>query len=132
MNIKLKIFLIRYLKNILLLTSLIAIAAWVLHSFAPHILSPLLPWFIPYFMIISLAFHYYLLKASEKDTKKFVPHFMGSTGVKLVIYLGTLTATAFTIDNDPVPFIIGFFILYLLYTIFEITIFLQQSRQMQN
>ncbi|MCF8309579.1 MAG: hypothetical protein K9I68_11275 [Bacteroidales bacterium] len=132
MNTTLKKLLIQYLKNILLLTGIIALLAWGLYSFLPSIFSPLLFWFIPYFLIISLAFHYYLLKASAKDTKKFIPHFMGSTGIKLMIYLGTLTLTALMIENDPAPFIVGFFVLYLFYTIFEIKVFLQQSRQMQN
>ncbi len=62
----------------------------------------------------------------------FYPLFMGSTGVKLLIYMGTLFIMAFTLQNDPLPFIIGFFILCLFYSIFEIITFLKQSKQIQN
>lgn len=124
--------LIQYIKNILILTALIGILTWAVYFFFPSFLSPILPWFIPYFLIISLIFHYYLLKSATKDVRKFIPRYMGSTGIKLMIYLGTLTAVAITTKHDPVPFVIGFFILYLLYTSFEVITFLKQSKQIQN
>jgi len=132
MNKKLSGLFNQYIRNIFILTGIIGILMWGMSIYLPEYLSPALPWFIPYFLIISLGFHYYLLTSATKDVRKFIPRFMGSTGVKLAIYLGTLLVMALTTSHDPVPFIIGFFILYLFYTIFEIVNFLHQSKQIQN
>lgn len=122
----------KYIRSISILTGVIGILIGVMFIYLPQYLSPALLWLIPYFLVISLGFHYYLIKSATKDVKKFIPRFMVSTGVKLVVYLGTLLVMAFTSNNNPVPFIIGFFTLYLFYTIFEIVSFMHQSKQIQN
>lgn len=132
MNQTLKNLFHRYLKNLVILTVVVGVLTGGIYMITPNLISPILPWFIPYFFIISLAFHYYLLKAAQKDSKKFIPRFMGSNGFKLMIYLITILVLALTIESNPVPFVMGFFILYLFYTVFEVVIFLRQSKQIQN
>lgn len=121
-----------YLKSLLILTAVIGLLIGGIYLLTPQLLSPLLPWFVPYFFIISLAFHYYILTAVQKNIKKFIPRFMGSNAIKLMIYLTTILIIALTGNNSPVAFVIGFFILYLFYTIFEVVVFLKQSKQIQN
>jgi len=118
-----------YAKNLSLITVLAGLAIYTTQSFKPEFIHTLLPYFLIYFFIISFSFHYVLLKASEKDIKKFIPYFMGANGIKLMIYLFTLLIVVLIDRAEAIPFIIGFFALYLIYTIFEVITFLRQSKK---
>ncbi|HKK11144.1 MAG TPA: hypothetical protein VJ939_09915 [Bacteroidales bacterium] len=88
---------------------------------------------IPYFIIISAIVHYYLLKSSEKgNPRKFVTRFMGTTTIKLMIYLATMLVYVLLNRESALQFVIAFFVFYLVYTIFEVVLFLKQSRKIQS
>ena len=78
-----------------------------------------------YYFIVAV-FHYGLSKANEKKAGYFVRFFMMATFFKLLIYFGFLLLLI-TIESDQsISIIVLFFILYLVYTIFEIVSFLGQ------
>ncbi len=83
-------------------------------------ISPAIPWIIFFFLILTLSIFYYQLMASIKRVSKFVNVFMIAIGLKLIVSLIIIALYAFLNKADAVNFIISFFIIYLIFTVFEI------------
>ncbi|KPK85664.1 MAG: hypothetical protein AMS27_06605 [Bacteroides sp. SM23_62_1] len=83
---------------------------------------PILPFF---FFGITLFIHMHLLRISRGDIKKFTPRFIGTTGIKMIIYFALIALYLLIDRRNPVSFLICFLVMYLLYTIFEIVSVLQ-------
>ena len=80
---------------------------------------------IPFVMFVTILFHFVLIKASAKNPQRFVGKFAAFSGIKLMIYLISILVYAFVIKNGIVIFLIGFLIIYLLFTILEISAILK-------
>ena len=70
--------------------------------------------------VFTAGFHYSVLLVSEKETSKFTSKFMMVSGIKMIIYLIIIVYYAFSFPEKASIFLISFFILYLLYTVFEV------------
>jgi hypothetical protein len=81
--------------------------------------TPALLYLIPLFFSITLLTHYLLLKGSEKSFAKFTTNYMLVTFSKLMLLLIVLLLYVFTHKSDAIPFIISFFLLYILFAVFE-------------
>ncbi|MEI7499298.1 MAG: hypothetical protein WCK84_02520 [Bacteroidota bacterium] len=111
---------IKYLKNILVFSGILGIIALIIMLILPKAyFSPALPFLFVFFLASSLLSFYYLLKSTDKRFIKFVNTFLLTIIIKLFIYAGVMIAYAVINRSDAIPFMLGFFILYLCYTIFE-------------
>lgn len=80
-------------------------------------------WVIQLFMVVLMAYLYRgLLRAGEKGNQHFVRYFMGTTALKLFLFMIILVGYALMNKETAVAFILHFFVMYLLYTIFEIAL----------
>lgn len=70
--------------------------------------------------ILTGLFHYSLIHVNEKKSSKFSSRFMMVTGLKMMIYLVFITTYALLNPQKAKIFLISFFILYLVYTVFEV------------
>ena len=70
--------------------------------------------------VFTAGFHYSVLQVSEKETSKFSSKFMMVSGIKMIIYLVIIVFYAFSFPEKAKIFLISFFVLYLLYTVFEV------------
>lgn len=111
-----------FVRDIAMLTMALTIIALAMYYLAPNkYLTPTLPYQIVFFLVITLGMHYFLLKSAKNKKKvKFISNFMLTTTVKLLAFLTIILIYAFQAPHDAVTFLITFFILYMLYTIFEI------------
>jgi hypothetical protein len=114
-----------HLKNfvlyLFLLTTLISIAGWIIFkNWLPEkYFTGFL--FVPFvFFIITLSFHYYLIRSSSKEIIKFTPRFIGASGIKMFIYCILIIVYLLIDRHQVVSFLICFLICYFLYTTFEI------------
>lgn len=57
----------------------------------------------------------------KNDGKKFVRYYMGSTGLKLFLYLSIIIVMALVDKTSAVSFAMSFFYFYLCFTIFEVS-----------
>ena len=75
-----------------------------------------------FFLWISTALvHYFLMKKANGRVQGFIPSFMLTTTLKLMVYFFMILIYAYTHRSDAAFFIICFFCLYLVYTVIEIT-----------
>jgi hypothetical protein len=72
--------------------------------------------------LFTAFFHFSVLQVSNKDTSKFSAKFMMVAGIKMIIYLALIVFYAFSYPEKAKIFLISFFILYLLFTVFEVVL----------
>jgi hypothetical protein len=112
---------ITFLRNILIFSAILGAVAIILYFFLPRqMITPVLPYLFFFFTAISLISYYILLGSLNAKMSRFVNAFLLSTIVKLIIYIGVMIIYVLMNRLDAVPFMIAFFILYLLYTVFEV------------
>lgn len=72
------------------------------------------------FFILTFFMHHYLVKASKLEHRKFTSRFMAVLGVKILLLLVLLIVYVLLFPQQAVPFLVAFFIHYLVYTGFEV------------
>jgi hypothetical protein len=111
---------VKYLRHLLVFSAIIGLITLIMRfSLNSNYFSPALPFLFIFFIATSLLSFYYLLQSATKRFIKFVNTFLLTIIIKLFIYAGVMIAYAFTNRSDAIPFMLGFFVLYLCYTIFE-------------
>jgi len=112
-----KTFLIREL----ILTALVSCIALIVFK------TSLKEYYLPIFWgilalvaILSALFHYSVIQVKEKGVTKFSSRFMMVSGVKMIIYLVLIVSYVFSHPENATSFLISFFVLYLIYTVFEV------------
>ena len=111
---------IKYLGHLLTFSAIIALVLLAGSLALPKsFISSALPFLVLFFIATSLLSFYYLLQATGRRFIKFVNTFLLTIIIKLFLYAGVMIAYVLINRNDTIPFMLGFFILYLCYTIFE-------------
>ena len=81
------------------------------------------------FYTVTLLFHYFVLKAGQEKSAKFINYYMIATMFKIFIYLVYLSIFLFFHKQHARPFLITFLVLYFLFTFFEIRMLLLQFKK---
>ena len=123
----------KYQQFIIRLTILSLIAGALLYVagliFPPGSLSPALPWMIVLLFAVTAIVHYVLLRITLLNPRKFVGYFMLTTSLKLLIYLVVMVIYVFNVKEGLLTFVLSFFILYIIYTVFEVVTILSQTKE---
>jgi hypothetical protein len=123
----------KYLHFLLWLTILslgLGLIAYLLSRFLPEGMIPrVLPYLFMLFYVIGALVHFVLLRITAMNPRKFVSYFMLATFFKLMNYLIVIVVFTFYVKEGILPFIISFFILYIIYTVFEVAIILAQTKK---
>ncbi len=112
----LKNFIIRILSFSLIIA---AIALAVFRFFIPQFYLPVFPFLMLFFVVVTIGIHTILTRAGKRPIRQFSTFYMGSVTAKLFIYLIFLVTYVLTNKENAIPFILTFFILYVLFTFFE-------------
>ncbi len=109
-----------FLKKLLVFSIAIAAVSITINYLMPHIYtSPAVPFLVPFFFSLTLIFHYLHLKSIDKSFIRFTSSYMLLTFSKLALLLILLMLYVFLHPKEAIPFIIWYFLFYLLYTFFE-------------
>lgn len=73
-----------------------------------------------FFTIVTALFHFGLLKSTGRRPASVTMFYMGATTFRLLLYAGIMIGYSLTHKNGAMPFILHFFLMYFLYTIFEV------------
>ncbi|MGI8891998.1 MAG: hypothetical protein ACR2GN_00925 [Bacteroidia bacterium] len=110
-----------YIVRLLIFTCIILLIAYAIEPAIPEQFQS--GWFYPliyFFALTAFLLHYFLYKVSKGNPRRFISYFMGATGIKLFLYMTVLLIFVFSLPERAVGFISEFFVLYVLYTIFEV------------
>ncbi|HOY30746.1 MAG TPA: hypothetical protein PKW80_02595 [Bacteroidales bacterium] len=94
-------------------------------SMSSNIISPVLPFLVPFFLSVSLISNGYLVSLPEGNPNKFIRTFMLVTFLKFMSYIIVLVAYVMVNRDDAVRFMFCFLSLFLLYLVFDVIILLQ-------
>jgi hypothetical protein len=121
---------LRFLLRLTVLSLALGLLAYILHHFLPsRFTTPALPYLIVLFYVVSAIVHFALLKISALNPRKFVGYFMLATFLKLMNYLIVIVVYVFYVKEGILTFILTFFILYIIYTVFEVVTILAQTKE---
>jgi uncharacterized membrane protein YkgB len=117
-----------FLRNIIIFSGLIGVVGVILLLLLPaNFFSPALPFLILFFMGMTIFVYTMLVKTFETRFARFVSFFMIATAGKLLICITVVIIYVLLNKQDALPFLASFFILYILYTIFEVTALLKTA-----
>lgn len=126
-------FLIPYIKKLSLLSLLLLIAAVLFRFLAPEaFVTPALPFLVPFFFSVSLFSQGFLARYESGRFAVFARTFMAVTFVKFILYLMVVVAWALLQPAAAVPFILSFFILFLVYLVFDMMYLLKKGKEDKN
>ena len=111
-----------YAKRLLALTLLAGIAAFGLYFILPvSWFSPALPVLFAFYYACSLISYSILNRSIQQRFSRFTSVFMLTTAGKLFLFVSIMIIYSFINKKDAIPFLLNFFVLYLVFTIFEVT-----------
>ena len=79
--------------------------------------------------VVTVSFHYWLMKTVTDKPKAFNTVFMLQTTVKLLLYVAYVTICLFAVNSQHVAFVIHFFVIYLFFAIFEVSLIMKFVRE---
>ncbi len=110
-----------FLRKLLIFTIIIGVAGFGIVQFIPaEYVTPTLPFLLAFFFSVTILVHYTLMQVSKKRTLQFSNYFMLVTFGKLIFFLTIILVYFLLNRKDVLPFAISFFILYILFTVFEV------------
>lgn len=121
-----------FLKRLLIFSLILGFITFGVGYFFPKFVTPALPALIIFFIGVTLGGYYVLTKAAKRQFIKFLNYYLLITGLKLLLFIGVLITYIMFNTKDAAPFGITFFILYLLYSIFEVVSLVSYSKTLKQ
>jgi len=115
------------------ITLLLAVIGYFLFTvvFNPYY-QVILPFVLLFIFLFTTVIHAMLLKTARKKPKKLVNRFLMLTGLKMIIYLFIMIIYLVISKQDSAPFLLTFLIVYLVFTIFEISSILSYLKRVTH
>jgi len=118
-----------FAKRMLVVSISAGIVSLALYFILPHNwFSPSLPWLFVFYYACGIISFRILQQSLQKRFNRFVGVFMLTTALKLFLFIAIMIIYSFLNKNDAVAFLLNFFVLYLVYTVFEVTEILRLAR----
>jgi hypothetical protein len=110
-----------FLRRILVFSIVLGLFATGIGLLAPsRYITPTLPWLFVFFIAVTLAGYYFILRSANTKFIRFINSYLLVTVVKLFLFIGVIFLYLFHNRKDAAAFAISFFVLYLCYMIFEV------------
>ncbi len=124
----LKKLMIRFFVGLIIISATIISIQAIINIYKPSLISSAILWIIVLFLLISSTIHYFLLKTTQNNIRKFITVFLGTITFKLIIYLFFMIIYAFSNRENAKIFLLNFIILYIIYTVYEVIMILKQLK----
>lgn len=118
----------RFIRNLILYSTAIAVLAFALAYLAPALITRFWPLLLLLFAGITLVLVTLLFSASEKKFSKFSNTFMVASMLKILLLLILIGGYAFKFPVDAIRFSVTLLIFYILFLIFEMYWLLKLQR----
>ena len=112
---------IRFLKQLSLLTLIVGLAgALLFNTILKEYYLPVFPVLLIFFALMTYIFHTVLERSFKRKPEKFTYIFMGMSAGKLFVSLLMIVIYLIFRRDTVIPFLAGTFLLYLVFTFFEV------------
>ncbi len=110
-----------FLGKILLLTVVLAVISLVAFYFVPDAFqSQTWPFILLFFVLTNSILYFFYLRIHSRKVSSFANFFMLTTSAKLIFYLIVIVVYLYFNRDEAVPFVLSFFLYYVVYTVFEV------------
>ena len=108
---------------------LLTIAIFVINTFASSGILSDYVWYINiFFLVLTWLTHWLSKKGVDGDPLDFSNYFLSASAIRLLLSAAILVGYFYLVNFENVTFLVNFFIIYLLYTGFEIITLLTNLR----
>lgn len=111
------------LKIAILTGSILFIAYFLFTGLLKAYYIPIFPWLLVFFVAVTTLVHFFHIKSQESVGAKFARFAIAINGIKIGLYLIFILTYVFLKRDTAVPFLFGFFVLYLIFNLFEVIIY---------
>ena len=119
----------KYIVLLSILSVILAFGILIIQKFISGALIETNTWYLLfYFIVITLAFHYGLVKSSKGRPQVFIRYYMATTTFKLLFHMGVIVIFALFNKTEAIQFITTFLIFYIIFTAFEVAVAWKQFR----
>ena len=118
----------RFIRNLIIYTTAIAVLAFAVAYFTPALITRFWPLLLLLFAGITLVLVTLLFYASEKKFSRFSNTFMIASMLKILLLLILIGAYAFKFPGDAIRFSVSLLVFYILYLVFEMYWLLKLQR----
>ena len=108
---------------VLSISQILFFTIFVTKNFPLRIISIVLVW------IATCSSHYWVMKTVTEKPKAFIRVFMLQTTVKLFLYMVFIVGCLIFFRQHGIPFTVHFFVVYLIFTIFDVALILKFVRK---
>lgn len=122
-----------FLLKLLVFSLIIACIEYAWQYFAPTNKHMPYSWIaLAFFILITALFYYLSIRTSKGKPQSFIRFYMASTALRMMLYLVIILAFRYIKPHAFVPFAIGFMVHYLVFTIFETPMMLNELKKAEN
>jgi len=107
----------------ILSATLILIAYFLFQGPLEQYYLPVFPWLLAFFVLVTSTVHFFHLKANDSNGGKFARMAIAINGIKIFLHLIFILIYVFVNRDSAVPFLFGFFALYVIFNIFEVIVY---------
>jgi hypothetical protein len=112
---------VKFFRNLGILTAILCVVIGALIHFYGFALIHHMIWYILGFFVFVTGFTFYLTQLGYKnDPENFQVYYFASMGFLFVLSIGVISLYAYFFKEGRLQFVFNFFVLYFLYTGFEI------------
>lgn len=115
--------------RLIVFSAVVAALSVLMQLFLPEFATPALPYIVLFFFVVTMLTLYIVLRdGTGRSDRKFVSGYMLS---RIVKFFSILVFLVFYLllcpENDRLRFVVAFFIIYFMYSIFEIVILKKEN-----
>jgi len=122
-----------FLRTLIIATLIVVVVSLIFFASMPAwYYPPVFPYLVAFFFVTTLVVYHFMLKSLEKRPARFINIFLLTTMLKLFAFMTFMVVYALLNREMARPFIIAFFILYIIYTIIEVVSLLKVNRLYGN
>ncbi len=111
----------RFFKQLFVLTLVIGVVGAILFiTILKEYYLSIFPIMLLFFAVMTVFFHIVLVRSLKKNPQKFSYVFMGLSAGKLLLMLLAIVVYLILKRETVIPFLAGTFLLYLVFTLFEV------------
>lgn len=120
----------RFVMTLIFTTIVVVLAALLIYAILPNsYYTPVFPFMVAFFFLATVLVFHFMIKALERRPAKFVNIFLMTTMIKLFAYMAVMVTYALLNREGARPFIVAFFVLYIIYTIIEVASLLSENHK---
>jgi hypothetical protein len=112
---------VNFIRNLLIFTGVVSVTIGLLSYYTGTALVHPFIWYILGFFVVVTTGAYYITRLGiSYDKDNFQLYFFGSMGLRMILSIGVIFVYVFLFSENELQFVFNFFVLYFLFTGFEI------------